>query len=231
VIEFFGDLFSKKKDEANYSSFLVFFFMKALGLIVALFLFGCGPDERNMDSMEDTQQELATKYMPVTNNDPASEDEVRFVLFKEGKEVSEYVSEEETRQAALKLLKENPFIEVYFTNDIEFIRDDKSSKSVSELYNFTHPFLNNIEWTLKQPLDLEGFELYTKANSTADSIEITYECNNRKVKKTLKPIEGKIEDKFSGDCSEVVTRLYVNADKVVGGYYTVDIGFFNSVDF
>jgi hypothetical protein len=202
--------------------------MKSLGLILALIFAGCSAEERQTDTSDNVTQGSASGYTALTGSE--SQDET-YVLYSEGRKISEHQSENETHRAALNYLDENPFVEVYFTNDIEYERENQEEVSVEELYNFTHPALNNIEWTLKQPLDLEGFELMTKARSKADSIRISYECENQRVSRTIKPENGNFEDSFSADCSKILTRLYAYDEKMVGGYYTVDVGFFNSVDF
>lgn len=202
--------------------------MKSLGLILALLFTGCSPDDKETAGRDGSDQSAAAKYTSLSGSDT---DEEIFVLYSEGKKISEYDSKAEARRAALEFLEENPFVEVYFTNDIEYDQQNQEEISVEELYNFTHPALNNIEWTLKQPLDLDGFELMTKASSKADSIRISYECENQRVSRTLKPENGKFEDKFTADCSKIVARLHAYDEKMVGGYYTVDVGFFNSVDF
>lgn len=199
-----------------------------MGLILALILLGCSPEEHESDSRDSKQAVTAAEQVSDAGNDSQNE---TFVMYSEGRKISEYQSEPETRQAALEFLEENPFVEVYFTNDIEYARENQEEVSAAELYNFTHPALNNIEWTLKQPLDLDGFELMTKAVSGADSVRIIYECDSQIVNRTIKPENGKFQDIFSADCSQVLTRLHAYDEKMVGGYYTVDVGFFNSVDF
>lgn len=202
--------------------------MKSLGLILALILTGCTPEERGRENSDSSERGAAASYTDLSGSDSQNE---TYVLYSEGKKISEYPSETETRRAALNYLEENPFVEVYFTNDVEYDRENQEEIPVEELYNFTHPALNNIEWTLKQPLDLDGLELITKARSKADSIRISYECKNQRVSRTIKPENGKFEDTFSADCSKIVTRLHAYDEKMVGGYYTVDVGFFNTVDF
>ncbi|MGF1669094.1 MAG: hypothetical protein ACFCU6_01495 [Balneolaceae bacterium] len=205
--------------------------MKIMILLVCVFLLGCDVEKEGENNSTENPSFLSSFTMG-SEDGKSKKSNREYILFSEGKQISSHQTESEVHTTAQHFLEENPFVEVYYTDDTEYIRENIANKTAAELYNFTHPSLNNIEWTLKQPLDLDGFELFTKAKSNADSVRITYRCdNNNSAEKMIKSEHGKVEDLFHGDCSRILTQIYAYSDVVVGGYYVVDVGFFNAVDF
>ena len=208
--------------------------MGKLGLIILVLISGCYKTERPENSDTPDQNTLASQIDTYAIEVPNKITEENFVIFSEGQEIAVTKGEDKTVMEASDYLNRNPFTEVYFTNDIEFIETNTRNRNLQEIYNFNHPSLNNIEWTLKQPLDLEGFDLTVKANSNADSVKVTYECINQKTSKRLLPQEGKIRDKIQANCNLINVSLLAVSNQgqiIVGGFFKVDVDFFNEMGF
>jgi len=208
--------------------------MGKLGLIFLVLVSGCSKSEKAENSDNPDHHAFASQLDTYAIDVPDKMTEENFVIFSEGREIAVTKGEENTVTEASNYLNKKPFTEVYFTNDLDFIEANTRNREIREIYNFNHPSLNNIEWTLKQPLDLKGFELTVKAGSNADSVKITYECINQKTSKQLMPENGKISDQIRADCSLINVSLLAMSNqeqKIVGGFFKVDVEFFNEMGF
>jgi len=208
--------------------------MGKLGLIFLVLTIACNNNGQVENTGTPDKNVLVSQLDTYAIDVPDKMTEENFVIFSEGREIAVTKGEENTVTEASNYLNKKPFTEVYFTNDLDFIEANTRNREIREIYNFNHPSLNNIEWTLKQPLDLKGFELTVKAGSNADSVKITYECINQKTSKQLMPENGKISDQIRADCSLINVSLLAMSNqeqKIVGGFFKVDVEFFNEMGF
>lgn len=96
-----------------------------------------------------------------------------------------------------------------------------------------HGYLNNVDWELRQPLDLSTATIITTANSTADRVHFIYSCGDSDEKKsTAIPAEGTVSDSIDWDCDNVLTTqmIAVGTDTTIEYSYQIDLAFLNTLD-
>lgn len=95
-----------------------------------------------------------------------------------------------------------------------------------------HDYLNNVDWELRQPLDLSTATIITTANSTADRVHFIYNCDDNEQKTTAIPAEGMVSDSIDWACDSIITTkmIAVGTDTTVEYSYQIDLTFLNTLD-
>jgi len=95
-----------------------------------------------------------------------------------------------------------------------------------------HDYLNNVDWELRQPLDLSTSTVITTANSTADRVHFIYYCDDTEQMRTAIPAEGTVSDSIDWACDSIITAkmIAVGTDTTVEYTYQIDLTFLNTLD-